>query len=201
MLKRERGHISCALFLLLLFVFPRTSYGWQSVSIEAHALAVQLGRTFAFCGKTQLAAQYVVGSGDRNPRDGRHGTFDGVFGGTDTILYGWMNLFSWQNVREHRLEMIMTPRASLSVRAEYHYFMLDQPKDAWYDPGKVLRRDSAGTSGRELGQEMDLTVRKKLFNRLEFLGGWCFFLPGEFIQKTGESPMAHWYFLETTFNF
>jgi len=174
---------------------------WGSDDIRAYGLAFQLGYTFDAPWKPHLIAQYVIGSGDDNPKDGKHKTFDGVFGGADTILYGWMNLFFWKNLREHRIDFILTPDEDISLRCEYHYFTLDEPEDAWYYPGGPQRRDKKGLSGRELGHEVDLTVRKKLFDWLEMLGGYCFFIPGEFIRNTGRSPVAQWYFLETTFFF
>lgn len=170
-------------------------------NIKAYGFASSLGYVFDIDWKPHLTIQYVLGSGDKNPNDGVHGTFDGIFSGADTVLYGWMNLFFWQNIREYRIDMILTPAKTLIFRGEYHLFRLDKAKDAWYFPGKVLRRDVTGSSGCFLGQEVDLTVRKKLSGWLEVLGGACFFLPDEYVKKTGESPIGPWYFLETTFSF
>jgi len=174
---------------------------WGADEIRAYGLVFHLGYTFNVAWRPHLIAQYVKGSGDKEPNDGKHGTFDGIFGGSDTILYGWMNLFFWPNLREHRLDLILTPEETTTFRAEYHYFMLDEAKDAWYYPSKAQRMDKTGSSGRELGQELDFSVRKKVSNHLELLGGYSFFVPGEFIENTGDSPKVHWYFLETTLSF
>lgn len=174
---------------------------WGYDDIDAYGLALRLGYTFHSQWKPHLIIQYVEGSGDKDPNDGKHGTFDGIFGGVDTVLYGWMNLFCWQNLREYRIDFILNPQETLNLCAEYHYFTLDEVKDAWYYPGKALRRDEIGASGRELGHEIDLTVRKKFAKFLEMLVGYSFFVPGEFVKNTGEHPMSQWYFLETTFYF
>jgi len=174
---------------------------WGTDEIRAYGLAFHLGYTFNMAWRPHLIAQYVKGSGDKKPNDGKHNTFDGVFGGSDTILYGWMNLFFWPNLQEHRLDLVLTPVQNTTFRLEYHYFRLDEAKDAWYYPGKAQRVDHSGSSGRELGHELDFSVRKKVSNHLELLGGYSFFIPGEFIKNTGKSPKAHWYFLETTLNF
>lgn len=113
--------------------------------------------------------QYVLGSGDKNPEDGIHGTFDGLFSGADTVLYGWMNLFFWQNLREFRVDLVLTPAETLTFRGEYHFFGFDEEKDAWYFPGKAVRKDPTGSSGRRLGHEVDLTLRKKISGWLEVL--------------------------------
>jgi hypothetical protein len=171
---------------------------WATDTIDAYGMVFTLGYTFATKWKPHLILQYVIGSGDKNPKDGKHGTFDGVFGGADTVLYGWMNLFFWRNLREHRLDFVLTPSETITLRGEYHYFMLDEAKDAWYFPGNAQRRDKTGSSGRELGHEVDLVVEKKISKYLEILGGYFFFIPGEFVKKTGPSPTAQWGFLQTT---
>lgn len=174
---------------------------WGEDDIRARGLVLSLGRTFDIGWKPHVIAQYVLGSGDRDPQDGVHGTFDGLFSGADTVLYGWMNLFFWQNLREYRVNVILTAARTVTLRGEYHRFELDQAADAWYFPGKPLRRDPAGLSGRFLGHEIDLTVRKRFSDRLDALGGACFLIPGHYIKATGESPTGSWFFLEMTLSF
>jgi hypothetical protein len=124
-----------------------------------------------------------------------------MFGGADTTLYGWMSLFFWKNPRDRRMGFIISPHETLTLRAEYHHFRLDKAHDAWYDAGKIQRWDKAGLSGLDLGQEVDLTVRKKVSKNLDILGGYCFFVPGRFIQRTGNSLTAQWFFLDTAVHF
>lgn len=174
---------------------------WGGDDIRAHGLVGSLGYQWQNRWQPLLKVQCIIGSGDRNLTDGIHGTFDGVFGGADTDLYGWMNLFFWQNVREYRFDLKLTPNKAFTFKGEYHYFTLDTPCDAWYFPSKAVRRDKTGSSGRELGHEIDVTVRIKIRDYLELLAGSCFFLPGKFVKNTGKSPQASWYFLETTFFF
>jgi hypothetical protein len=174
---------------------------WGPDDLRAHGLAFSLGYTFDTSWKPHLMIQYILGSGDKNPEDGIHGTFDGIFSGADTVLYGWMNLFFWQNLREFRVDLILMPRKTLSFRGEYHVFGLDEAKDAWYDAGRIRRWDKTGLSSRELGHEVDLTAQKKVSKNLDLILGYCFFVPGKFIKLTGKSPLAHWFFLQTTINF
>jgi hypothetical protein len=170
---------------------------WATDTIDAYGVVFTLGYTVDTKWKPHFILQYVIGSGDKDPNDGKHGTFDGVFGGADTVLYGWMNLFFWQNLREHRLDVVLTPGETITLRGEYHYFTLDKAKDGWYSPGAVQRRDKTGSSGRELGHEVDLTAKMKLSDYLEILFGYSFFIPGEFVKNTGPSPTAQWGFLQT----
>ncbi|MBN1561392.1 alginate export family protein [candidate division KSB1 bacterium] len=165
--------------------------------IRAMGAVVSLGRTFQVSGKPYVQLQYVTGSGDEDPNDGVHNTFDGIFSGADTDLYGWMNLFFWKNLREYRINMSLHPTRAFNLRSEYHYFMLDAAQDSWYFPGQVQRQDKSGHSGRELGHEMDMIVQYKAGKSLDLRGGVCVFFPGDFVRNTGESPICRWYFLET----
>lgn len=170
---------------------------WGEDKIRAYGLAASLGYTFDLPWNPHLMVQFINGSGDDDPNDGTKGTFDGVFSGADTVLYGWMNLFFWSNIREYRLDLMLSPAEKISFRGEYHYFTLDEKNDAWYYPGKSQRRDLSGSSGRELGHEVDLTFHYKPVKWLDILGGYCFFVPGEFIEKTGPHPVPQWIFLQT----
>ena len=174
---------------------------WGADDIRAYGLVGSLGYQWQTRWQPLLKVQCIIGSGDRNPTDGIHGTFDGVFGGADTDLYGWMNLFFWKNLREYRLDLKLSPTKALTLKGEYHYFVLDAASDAWYFPGKEVRRDRIGASGRELGHEIDVTARIKVTKYFELLTGSCFFIPGEFVKNTGQNSRASWYFLETTFSF
>ena len=101
------------------------------------------------------------------------------------------------NIREHRLDVVLTPDKTITVRCEYHYFMLNKTKDAWYFPGKAIRRDKTGYSGHKLGNEIDLIAQKKISEFLEIMGGYSVFIPGEFVKNTGPNSTAQWWFLQT----
>lgn len=90
---------------------------------------------------------------------------------------------------------------TISFRTEYHLFFLDKPEDAWHFPGKAMRRDKQGMSGNFIGQELDFILRAKITSWIQFLGGYCLFIPGEFVKNTGKSPVAKWAFGELTFSF
>ena len=170
--------------------------------ISAYGLVFILGYTFLDLPlKPQLVAQYVVGSGDKNPEDGKHETFDAIFSGADTILYGWMNLCFWRNLREHRVDLILHPSKKQSLRIEYHYFTLDKDKDVWYSPGGIWRRDKTGNAGTELGHEIDFIWKKNFNKRINAFIGYSIFIPGKFIKKTGKASNLNYGFLQILFKF
>ncbi|MBN1420161.1 MAG: alginate export family protein [Planctomycetes bacterium] len=162
----------------------------------------RLGYTFDVPWKPRLAPEFSFASGDCNPRDGRHGTFDGVFAGVGTV-YGWMNLVSWKNLEDCQLTFSVRPIETLEVLAEYHLFLLAAEKDGWYwCNGRSIRRDSTGGAGRMLGQEIDLVARWKLAAWIEPLLGYSRFFPGAFLRGTpGADDPADWFFLQVTLMF
>jgi len=169
--------------------------------IEANAVYLSVSYNFNTACSPEIQLQYTYGSGDKDPYDGFNNTFDGIFGGADSKLYGWMNLFFWKNINEYRVNFSVSPIENITIRSEYHYLTLSESKDAWYFPGRSVRRDLTGNSGVELGHEFDFILGSKISSYLELQTGYCFFIPGKFVKSTGNSPAANWYFLETTIYF
>jgi len=161
-------------------------------------VAVKLGGPW----KTVATVSSTYGSGDRDPHDGVHGAFDGVFGGADIRFYGYLNLFFWANLWDHEARVELKPAKGLAVRIEGHHFLLAQARDAWYSTGlQPVRRDPAGAAGSGLGWELDAraTWSPRPWWEVAAGGGW--FAPGAFVSRTGPSPHAYWGFLQTTWRF
>jgi len=210
--EKETGN-SYTHFVGLRFTGKRRAWNYDIILVKefgtyagdensAYGLVSILGYTFLdLPWEPQLIAQYVVGSGDKNPEDGKHETFDAIFSGADTTLYGWMNLCFWRNIREHRVDLVLHPSKKQNLRIEYHYFTLDKEKDAWYSPGGVWRRDKTGDAGRELGHEIDFIWEKFFNKKINALIGYSIFIPGKFIKNTGKSSNLNYGFLQILFKF
>jgi hypothetical protein len=171
-------------------------------TIRAFGANAKLGVTIPLPLRPRLAAQLTWGSGDEDPKDGVHGTFDGVFGGRDIFFYGCLNLFFWANLRDYEADLHLEPVRGLRVFVEYHYFTLDRPRDAWYSTGlKAQRQDPAGLSGLELGHELDLRAVYTLLGHLELMAGYGRFFPGAFVRATGTAAAASWVFGQAAYSF
>lgn len=146
--------------------------------------------------QTRIEFQQVTASGDPDPHDSQQQTFDGLFSGADTVLYGWMNLCFWRNLEEYRISISSHPAAAVELTGELHGFRLQQARDAWYGPGGTIRHDPTGKSGQTLGWEVDLVVRIRGPLGSQLLGGGGWFFPGGFVRQTGPAPRAAWLFLQ-----
>jgi hypothetical protein len=170
-------------------------------TVRAYGANGKIGLALPMAWAPRLGGQYTWGSGDSNPADGVHGTFDGVYGGRDIFFYGYLNLFFWANLRDAEIDVRVTPCRTLTGFLEFHHFRLDQPTDAWYTTGlKPYRRDATGRSGSELGQELDLRAVWNVSSRLELMAAFGRFLPGAFVNNTGPASQANWSSAQVTYS-
>jgi len=169
--------------------------------IRAFGASGKLGVTLPAASQPRLGVQYTWGSGDRDPYDRVHGTFDGVYGGRDISFYGYLNLFFWANLRDAEIDFSVKPHHGIELFVEYHHFRLDQATDAWYTTGlKAYRRDPTGRSGTGLGGELDSRVVWTLWNHLELMAGYGRLFPGLFVKNTGPAAPANWVFAQAAYS-
>jgi len=161
--------------------------------IKAYAIHFRTGYTFpGLDWKPRIGVEYNQGSGDKNPTDGRNQGFDNLFP-TNHPHYGYIDAISWRNTRNYALSFKVNPMKDLMVKMDLWNFRLKEARDALYGAGgKVTRRDTTGHSGKDAGQEIDLLVQYKLNQHWSFLGGYSYFIAGDFIedappQKTGDN--------------
>jgi len=167
--------------------------------LRAFGMNVKAGATVPVEWKPRLGGQYTLGSGDADPNDGTHGTFDGVYGGRDIFFYGYLNLFFWANLRDAEIDLSVKPRRWSTLFLEYHHFDLDEATDAWYTTGlKPFRRDPTGKSGTTLGSELDFRMTATPWAHVELMAGFGRLFPGGFVKNTGPAAPANWYFAQTS---
>lgn len=173
------------------FVHQFGSYGKDT--LRAFGANGALGVSLPLPFDPRITAQFTWGSGDSDPNDGVHGTFDGVFGGADIMFYGYLNLFFWANIRDYEVDLRLRPLENVTVKVQYHYFSLDRARDAWYTTSRTkLRVDPSGTAGSSLGHEIDSSVAWKVSPHFELMAAYGHFFPGPFAVRTGKAPDADW---------
>jgi len=169
--------------------------------VEAYGANARLGYTFDLPWQPRIGVEYSHATGDPNPAGGNYETFDGVFGAIDRY-YGRINFLSWMNLRDFQVSFSCKPLKKAKLWIDYHFFRLDERKDAWYwCSGRPARRDPSGRSGSDLGQELNIVLSYNFSERLRFMAGYAHFFPGSFIRRTGRSPGADWFFLQVVYSF
>lgn len=176
---------------------------WAGDAIQGWAWTVDGGYTFGdVAWKPRLGAGFDWASGDDNPRDGRVGTFDQLFPFSHYYL-GFLDIVARQNVMAANVNVSAWPvPKKVKAKMTYHAFWLNARQDFLYNaPGRGVRRDPTGHSGREIGQELDLTLLWKVDAHAALLLGYSHFWENNFIQQTGVSEDADLFYVQYTYKF
>ena len=188
--------------------FGRFVVGGVSLDHEAFAAHAAGGYTWKDSAWSPRAGlEYNYASGDSNPTDGNHGTFENLFP-TNHKFYGYMDFVSWQNIHNVRLTASVKPLKKLSVTLDYHAFWLANDQDSFYSVAGAGR--AAGgygiktAAGKYVGSEVDLVATCPIKNYWVVQGGYGHFFTGGYIHDslaaTG-SKDGNYLYLQTVFNF
>lgn len=160
------------------FAFQFGSDG--DLSHRAFAMHGEIGYTFDEITHARIAAWLNYATGDRDPNDGVNQRFDRLYGASHS-MYGYSDLFTWQNMINPTLYFTVRPDPRLRFEVFYRAYWLDSRTDAWVVPGL---RDPSGNSGRFIGQELDLRIAWQLARHVGLEIGYAHFMPGNFVTNT-----------------
>lgn len=181
---------------------------------RAAMATVNAGYTFADAFATpRVALEYDYGSGDSNPADNKHETFDNLYP-TNHKFYGYMDLLSLQNLHTVRPILTAKPLPRLSLAVEGNFFWLADTHDRVYNVAGIPRGGTGPTPGNGyginpnydsyLGSEVDLVAGFNLTRFALLEAGYGHFFRGQYIRQTWSaigSQDADWFYLQTTVRF
>ena len=183
-------------------------------SISAWAMHAEAGYTFKNLPWTpRIGYAYSFASGDDNYNQGTQKTFKQV-SPTQHAHNGYMDITSWQNIVDHQIHFSVKPTKKLAIDVKAHFFELDKIGDDWYHVGGAFANRSGAhqyTDGNgavhntddELGQEIDVTLKYKMFENFGVVAGYSHFFAGDFIEdvSAGVDRGVDWAYLQTTVSF
>jgi Alginate export len=168
---------------------------------RALALAARLGKNFKISRSPRFGFEYDFATGDDNFMDGESREFINLFADNHTH-YGYIDYLGWRNMHDFKLSFGFNPASKLSFNADYHKFLLHKASGRWSDAaGFNLGFSRNGNFGREIGQELDFTLRFPYKEHLNFLTGYSLFMPGRFAKLTRSSEFSHFSYIQTRINF
>jgi hypothetical protein len=193
---------------------PALPQGSRSLEHLAYAIFTGVGYTFADAPFTpRFGIEYNLGSGDSDPRDDKHGTFENLFP-TNHKFYGYMDFFSLQNVHNLRLTSSIKPLPRLTFLAEYHAFWLYDTSDSFYAVNGTRRGGIGTTPGTGyginpnydsyVGSEVDLVATYAVSPQAVLEAGYGHFFVGSYVEQSLSVPGAvdaNWLYLQLNFNF
>lgn len=185
------------------WVLQRGNVSFNSVAepIYAYAQHTAIGKTFPHKPwKPRIWTEYNSSTGDKDPQDGRSGTFDQIFP-TPHEKYGLADQVGWQNIRHGAGGIEFTPSSRARLKLSYHNWHLDQARDGLYlAVGPLVYKDPTGQSGRHVGQEFDIFTQ---FTRgPHYIGiGYARLFPGEFLRNVSPGASLNYIFMNVGYRF
>jgi hypothetical protein len=148
------------------------------------------GRKTELPWKPVVWVYYDWASGDGDPTDGVHSTFDQLFPLGHKYL-GFMDIVGRQNIEDWNFLVTASPAEKIELALWYHVFKLQQQRDALYNSaGAPIRVDATGAAGSDVGQELDFTIRYVFTPRADLLLGYSRLFPGDFLRATSVGPIG-----------
>jgi hypothetical protein len=189
---------------------------FQTLDQQAFAAHAGGGYTFADCDiKPRLGIEYNFASGDSDPSDDTHETFENLFP-TNHKFYGYMDFFSWQNMHNVRFNSAIKPVKGLTISLDYHLFWLAETTDYFYAVNGAPRSNAAPGSGMGYninpgygsfaGSEIDLVATYALKTWASVQAGYGHFFTGDYVEESLSAPGygssdADWFYLQLAVNF
>ncbi len=156
----------------------------QGGELNAYCLSFFISQRF-FRGKATAGAglDFLTGQDGTNQDADYQGTdhrFDILYGKRHGF-YGYMDYFSnlpHQGLQDYMLKTEYKPHPSLSVQADYHYFMLATHRIDAEDPAKRLPN--------QLGQELDFLISWNPSREINLKAGYSFYLTTRTLEQVKE---------------
>jgi len=151
--------------------------------------------------KPRFSVEYNYASGDRNPKDGTRGTFDQLYP-TAHDKYGLADQVGWKNIRNARAGIELKLAKKWGLTGRYDAWWLADPHDALYSAAStVIARNTTGTAGRFVGQELDSVVAYNFSKYLQVGGGFGHIFSGTFLNHTTPGESYNFPYASTTLVF
>jgi hypothetical protein len=151
--------------------------------------------------KPRLFGGYAFASGDRNPHDGTHGTFDQLYPNIHDH-HGLADQLAWQNLQEVRGGARISLRRNWTLAGMYNDWWLASATDGFYNSsGSIVARDSKGLSGTHIGEEFDVETSYRINRQLELGAGVGRLFPGAFLANTHHGHAYTYPYVMLNYNF
>jgi Alginate export len=175
---------------------------WTHDDVKAWMVGSEAGYTLKQTAMTpRIGVGFDYATGDDTPRDNTHGTFNQLYPLAHAHL-GYIDLVGRQNILAPNLNFTFKPLKNVTARLAWYHFWLDSNLDALYGVAALpSRRNVTGSSGNDVGDELDVTINWQVDAHSSFLFGYMHFWPSNFINSSGFSRDADMIFLQYEFKF
>jgi hypothetical protein len=176
----------------------------SDLDLTAFAAHIGAGYNFKCPWNPRLFFEYNYASGDSDPTDGNIETFQNLFP-SNHKFYGYMDLFSWQNLHNPELSLKAKPCKQVGLEADFHGFWLADTNDAWYRANGITKvrpiTPASRSASSYVGSEIDLLVTYQPVKFLNIWAGYSHFFAGDYLSATGPSDDADFGYVQATISF
>ena len=152
---------------------------------RAGAWVWELGRTFPDApARPRIGFEWSYASGDRDPADGKNGTFDTLFPSPHGI-YGEQDIVAFRNLKYLQAGVDLHPVRKLAFSLDLIDLRLASGRDGLYQLNNRLRAGPGdeGAANGSIGTELDLVVLYRPVQRIELRLGVSRFFAGPFVRE------------------
>ncbi|MFZ0934151.1 MAG: alginate export family protein [Bryobacteraceae bacterium] len=149
----------------------------------------------------RVFAKYDFASGEHNPKDGVHETFDQLYPNIHDH-HGLADQIAWQNLKSLRSGVKASLRRNWVLASAFNGWWLASATDAFYNSsGGVVAQDPRGLSGTHIGNEYDVQTSYRLDRDLDLGVGLGYIRSGAFLLLTNHAPSYTYPYVMINYNF
>jgi alginate export protein len=167
-----------------LWAIQRGSY--SNESIEASAGFIKAGYRMAdIAWQPRLRGEYDYASGNPHTDPLRMGTFNQQYPSNHNA-FGLTDLFGFQNIKEDRINLDLTPTKHLSLLIQQEWLQVSSTHDSVYNSGAAVavKAPTGGFLSDDIGREFDASAKYVFLHDYMVLNaGVGHFSPGTLMQQ------------------
>ena len=160
-------------------------------SIHAGAAYVKAGYTAHLPWTPRLQGEYDYATGNPQTNTQRVSTFDQLYPSAHNV-FGFEDLFGWQNIKQLRFGLDLTPARHLTVLVQQETLNAATKRDSIYNgSGSVLiKHPSAGFASDQIGKGFDISSKYVIHDYLVLNSGVAHFFPGSLMTANSHGAAA-----------
>ena len=148
----------------------------------------------------RLSFEYNFASGDPDPSDGRHGTFDDLYP-AGFNKYGIADPFAWRNIRYPGLGVELPVSRRWTFSGGYRDCSLANVRDGIYGGGDEYLFRNASATGTRIGSQVLFSAAYTPSERWRVHTGYGQFFKGAYLRQSGYEAGLRTVYLLTSFTF